>query len=696
VQTKDFCQKTSNIWFKDQEEPVYDPTDPISDYQFTEYWRREKDRILNGFTIAGGQVKVSGWLYWHTVYWKIRMKKKVGNRTFPVIETPLFRDIDWEASINFERALDDGKFIELVGSRSFGKTVWQSSMSARIYTVIDKSQVVVSAGNGADIKTVTDMISQGLTNIHPVLQKKRLKNDWKGEVQAGFKTADGETSPKSSLSQIIIRNYQDGNESMAANGTRPDFHIIDEIGKIYKFINCVKDSDGCWWANDSADADGRVRPSCLPFFTGTGGDMEQGKDAATMFFDPVTFNLLEFEDKWEGKGKIGWFISALRARMEYKYPQTLAKYLGIDHPDLEKITILVSDEEKAFKDWWEPTFLKNKKSGNATVLLRFKAYWPTKPSDSFIVLSSNNFDTEAAKFQQARIKVSGGRAAMIELAHDGTKIVHKASDKEPIIDFPARDHKDAPIQIWEFPDESPPFGLYVAGVDPYKQGQAKYSDSLGAIYIMKRMHDIQSERYQDMFVASYVARPDRKEDWETQARLLIKWYNARTLVENDEYSFIEYMKSKGDSMYLERQPAWLKEIVPNTQVNREFGIHRSSERIRIHLHDSLKKYMEQVVHQETDDRGSITLEYLGVTKMLDTMLLEEIIKWNDEDNFDRVIAAELAIALARHLDPIIGKASDKEDPRFKSYFTKRPKVSTLFDQGAQRSYMKKVGSKLFI
>jgi hypothetical protein len=424
--------------------------------------------------------------------------------------------------------------------------------------------------------------------------------------------------------------------------------------------------------------------------------MNVGKDAAELFYNPEGNNILEFEDKWEGKGKIGWFISALRAKMAYKYPQTLAKYLGIDHPDLEKITILVSDEEKCFKEWYEPELIKAKKSGNSSTLLKFKAYNPIKPSDSFIVLSSNNFDTESAKFQQGRIKQSGGSSSHIILQHTGEEITHQFTDKMPITQFPVREQsKDAPIQVWEFPDEKPPFGLYVAGVDPYKQGQAKYSDSLGAVYIMKRMHDIQSERYQDMFVASYVARPDRKEDWENQARLLIKWYNARTLVENDEYSFIEYMKSKGDAMYLERQPEWLKEIVPNTSVHREYGIHRSSERIRTHLHGCLKQYMEAILYQEKDEKGSVVVEHLGVAKILDYMLLEEIIKWNDEGNFDRVIAAELAIGLARHLDPLIGKTTNVEDPRFKSYFKKKATVSHIFDQKTNRILTRKQGSKLF-
>jgi hypothetical protein len=35
------------------------------------------------------------------------------------------------------------------------------------------------------------------------------------------------------------------------------------------------------------------------------------------------------------------------------------------------------------------------------------------------------------------------------------------------------------------------------------------------------MHDLTGEKYQDMFVASYCARPDKKEVWEEQARFLL-------------------------------------------------------------------------------------------------------------------------------------------------------------------------------
>ena len=193
------------------------------------------------------------------------------------------------------------------------------------------------------------------------------------------------------------------------------------------------------------------------------------------------------------------------------------------------------------------------------------------------------------------------------------------------------------------------------------------------------MHAIAGEKYLDMFVASYCARPDKKETWEEQARLLIKYYNARTLCENDEISFIDYMISKGDAHYLERQPDWLKEIVPNTTVRRDYGIHRSAEKIRDFLHGCLKTYTEEVIHVEKDADGNVVSETKGMSKIFDPVLLEEMIQYNETGNFDRIIAAELAVSLAMKLNPIMGRTGGVEDARVTSLYSKKKKNS-LFSE----------------
>jgi hypothetical protein len=141
------------------------------------------------------------------------------------------------------------------------------------------------------------------------------------------------------------------------------------------------------------------------------------------------------------------------------------------------------------------------------------------------------------------------------------------------------------------------------------------------------------------------------------------------------------MISKGDQHYLERQPDWLKEIVPNTTVRRDFGIHRSAEKIRDFLHGCLKKYTEGVIHVEKDDDGNIISETKGMSKIFDPVLLEEMIQYNEDGNFDRIIAAELAIALAMKLDPIMGRTGGKEDERITSLYGTK-KRNSLFAESS--------------
>jgi hypothetical protein len=136
----------------------------------------------------------------------------------------------------------------------------------------------------------------------------------------------------------------------------------------------------------------------------------------------------------------------------------------------------------------------------------------------------------------------------------------------------------------------------------------------------------------------------------------------------------------------------LKEVVPGTTVKREYGVHRSADKIRDYLHNCLKKYMEAVVYQEKNEDGEITKEVLGVSKIFDPVLLEEIIQYNDQGNFDRIVAAELAIAQALKMDPILGKVGGSGDDRLKAFF--RPnKKNQLFTES--RGLFQRKKSKLF-
>jgi hypothetical protein len=149
------------------------------------------------------------------------------------------------------------------------------------------------------------------------------------------------------------------------------------------------------------------------------------------------------------------------------------------------------------------------------------------------------------------------------------------------------------------------------------------------------------------------------------------------------------MKAVNKSHYLEKQPDWLKEIVPNTSVSREFGIHRSAQKIIDFLHGCWKRYTEEEIVVEKDEQGNITRKILGMHRILDPMDLEETIQYNEEGNFDRLIACELALALAYKMDPIYGKF--KSEPE---RVIQRKKTKPSLFQESRGMFIKRKG-KLF-
>jgi hypothetical protein len=643
------------------------PTADSAEHQ--EFFDFHEELCTNGCMMGG--VYINPFLYWHLNAWHTEVDViDDRGRINQQYANPSLRDNEWIVTNEIDRAQIEKKGLIILGIRRFAKSVLEASYVAHGATFDENSQNIISGLNAPDIKLITDKIDKGLNYLPEAWRWQRVEDNWAKQVTLGIKTRGGERIP---FSQILIRNLDEGNNEEAIAGTKPRRLIIDEIGK------------GSFLRGLQAAIPGFTTPygwGCSPILTGTGGDMKKFMDAKSLMFDVANYNFLEYNNSKDEARIHGLFISH-KFRMEAKEESSLGEYLNepVDS-ELYNVKMLVSNEEKATKIT-NDNLDRLKKAGDRVAYLKEKMYYPQEVDDIFLNEDSNIFDIEGAKRQKSRLLQEERTGTPVVLYDDGDGIKHEFTDKMPITNFPLKntDQKDAPIVIYEFPVSNPPYGLYVAGVDPYRQGKSAYSTSLGAVYIYKRMHAISGEKYQDMFVASYCARPDKKEVWDEQARMLIKYFNARALCENDEISFIDYMIAKGDAHYLEKQPDWLKDIVPNTTVRRDYGIHRSSEKIRDFLHNCLKKYTEETLLKETDEEGNVTKETKGMAKIFDPVLLEEMIQYNEDGNFDRIIAAELAVALAMKMDPIMGRIGGQGDARVQAMYSIK-KQSRLFGQSS--------------
>lgn len=652
---------------------------PPGTNEFNQLIKWEEEKIKGGVTVNG--VFFSGWLYWHLNHWMIRLDAKDNYGNDVRIESlPELRDNEWIRAEALERCKVLKKGYIEVGGRQGGKSEMEASYFGMNATLFANTQNMMICGNDYDLSLLKDKVDFGLKKLWKGLAIPRLDKTWRlNQIRLGYKTPDGEDAI---WSYLIIRNSKDGNATEVGAGATAKSYIMDEIGK-YLFAETFKAGEPAIKGKDGWRA--------VPILVGTGGSFDKGQDAENFFYNPAANNFLGFPDPDNPHRETGLFLSGIY-RQDCKESMPLGDWLEREYSlditnkaELNKMTINVANKEKARTVIMDER-IAAKMNPDRTIYLKQIMYYPLTAEECFLSTGENIFDIEGARRQKLRLQDHNHTGTPVILYEDGDGMIkHDFTDKQPISNFPTKkdDNKDAPVVIYEFPMENPPYGLYVAGVDPYRQGKAAHSTSLGAVYIYKRMHSITGEKYQDMFVASYVARPDNKGTWEEQARLLIKYYNARTLCENDEISFIDYMISKGDARYLERQPIWLQEIVPNTTVKRDYGIHRSAEKIRLFLHGCLKKYSEEVLVREgkDPDTGEPRVELKGMTKIFDPLLLDEMINYDEEGNFDRIVAAELAIALAMKMDPLMGAIGSEGDVRVQALYSHGNKPRGLFTQG---------------
>lgn len=1023
-----YKQNTVNIFFPNQVEP-----DPVNKEEFLAYWKQEKDRCINGFYLANGQVYIPGWLYWHTTYWIIELDKETTNPvtgkkvSFKVKGVPTLRDVEWMVSNDLEKAIADQKMYFVNSCRGIGKSFWASSIIGQTYTFTSDSESLLTGGNHPDIAKLSEKVNMGLSNIHPIFQKQRIKNNWKEEVRAGWIDRTSKLA-KGSNSRIIIRNYDNGNNTMATNGTRPLRQIIDEalgenellytqqgtikikdckkgdliyddqgnlveiLGKadvgirnlykiefasgrsvtccdnhiwkvycthlkkwvlltlkdirekyfyekydsrydktvksfIYSIPNtrCLKYGSkdllidpyilGLWLGDGFSDGfkicsedeeihnsivefseknkfryifttpkesnknfkifylskgdneypirrlraynliknkhipkeylfsseeqrlellrglmdtDGSVtskgsiefttsfpklkedfkellnslgiafslterfptyinkeeklvgklsyrfnirtskkifklsrklnnyrinsntrnslkqkaleerdtiinitpigvgqaycikvnnesnlflttncivthntgkipnlikcvldsNPSwmndygffALPCLFGTGGDQEQGKDAGIIFNNPSVYNILEFTNEWENGDKIARFFPVTLGRNEYKEDWTLYKFLkervkGYEnlehHPDLD-IIIKVSNEEKCMKEFVEPRRAAALKSTSTNEIIKEKAYYPITPSECFLTISANDFPVDAAKEQLQWIRSNQYNPVRIELYRDASnRLQFKYSDKLPVRDFPvkASSNKEGVIEIIEFPIATSSRWDYCAGIDPYKISESDYSDSLGSIYIFKRIMTSMTEPYQYMPVAWYHGRPKDINTWNENVSMLLEFYNAVGMCENADYGFINHMIQKNRTLYIAEGQSFLKEISPGSKNKSAYGLPPTPAMIN-HWLGCAVKYTKEEIIKERDGEGNVINSKLGISRILDIMLLEEIVGFNKNvGNYDRVRSFAICVAYAMQLDalfPTLIQTPEVTKPKEKS------------------------------
>lgn len=255
----------------------------------------------------------------------------------------------------------------------------------------------------------------------------------------------------------------------------------------------------------------------------------------------------------------------------------------------------------------------------------------------------------------------------------------KQSRRLPIMHFPVDkklEDKRGVIIVYERPVPDSKWGTYYASVDPVGEGKTTTSDSLCSIHVYKnpvevtRITDkgVENLAEGDKIVASWCGRYDDLTKTHEQLELIIEWYNAWTIVENNVSLFIQHMIERRKQKYLvpKNQIVFLKDLGANKSVYSEYGWKNTGTIFKTHLLSYLIRWLTEEIDQEITDDGTIVSTTYGISRITDYMSLVEMEHYRPGANVDRLVSLAALVAFAKVQQSNRGYSKRVDDTRTKN------------------------------
>jgi hypothetical protein len=153
----------------------------------------------------------------------------------------------------------------------------------------------------------------------------------------------------------------------------------------------------------------------------------------------------------------------------------------------------------------------------------------------------------------------------------------------------------------------------------------------------------------DKIVAAWCGRFDDLNKTHQRLELIIEWYNAWTVIENNISLFIQYMISRKKQRFLvpKSQIMFLKDLGANANVFQEYGWKNTGTLFKQHLLNYAIEYTKEELDVETKTDGTIVRTKYGIERIPDPMLLTEMREYAAGVNVDRLVSFAALVAFMR-------------------------------------------------
>lgn len=545
------------------------------------------------------------------------------------------------------------KNLFLMGCRGFGKS-FMVGVGLILHTFLfdfqinadSKSRPSIEIGVGAALSDKsTELLSKMKDAFNNLPGKYEDRISGKVFPAPFFKNTVGSLAPNSKMTHKYKKKvgnmWQEGGSGSkiehrvftkenpdAMAGLRPALIIIEEVG----LLENVKDVHGSNEAAQKID-----QKLGISVYIGTGGNVDKVIQCENIFREPRAFDMLEFEDYYEGSSdSICWF-------MPYHYAQNIYK-------DENGNTDLWLAHSEIMKDREEKMGKKNASS----IIDRHLMNFPIIPSEMFLSKKGNRFPVTEIRKQLNKVKrsnfyLSNSTNVRLFFSDDSATgvsyEVDHAGELKPLHEYKlTKDDYDDPqgcVVIYEFPtkvDGKVPDDMYIIGYDPYVSKDQDAGTSLGAVFVMKNNNYATSSYGYSQIVAEYVGKPyEGLDHFNENVLKLAMMYGATprgVYYENNKGSSVyEYFYKQNKLGLLATKPKFIltsKSKTPSRFMEYGYSIPNAV------IKDTVLEYIYDWLITE---RGVQDGEIIRNLDLIPSRgLLEELSFYNNDDNFDRVMA----------------------------------------------------------
>lgn len=323
---------------------------------------------------------------------------------------------------------------------------------------------------------------------------------------------------------------------------------------------------------------------------------------------------------------------------------------------------------------------------------------PRYIDEAFAIRKSSVFPAKHTGRQIKRIEDKELYLTEIDLERLDTNEIKVKKAERPPNTYPTSrtaNDKRGCIVIHVHPGKDPAWGRFYASVDPVEVGATDSSDSLAAIYVYMNPMEVTnvdengaSTTYIEggKLAAEWIGRYDDPDDNHEQISLLMEYYNAWTILENNKTSFITYMKLKKRIRYLAPKTEMLfdKEIDVTQNSKTPYGWTKTPAMWKKLLEYGVN-FLSEELDEQRNEEGKVTKVVYGVERIPFIWLLKEMQQYDPKKNFDRISAYCPLIAFAKIQEAAQGIKKRTIQPEST---TNNKKIRT-FDR---QSFLKSIGN----